>query len=251
MGTTWETERLAGGGGLLPLDDRADAGRLLAGRLRNFVGHDALVLAIPRGGVPVAEPIARALNAELDVVVARKLGAPGYPELALGAITADGTAWLDDDLLERLHVRDDHLAWVERIERAEAQRRERVFRGGRPRPRIAGRTVIVVDDGLATGATMYAAVDAIRRQDPYAVIVAVPVGTREAIEELHDVADEVLCLALPEPFRGVAAYYRRFPQLEDAEVVRILDTFHAARAGTTASRRQLHRTHPDTPARSP
>lgn len=227
MGTTGTMERVGGGTRLLPFESRASAGGLLVERLRGLADRDALVLAIPRGGVAVAEPIARALHAELDVVVARKLGAPGWPEVAVGAIVADGTAWLDDDLLERLHVSDDYLERVERAELAEARRRERVFRDGRPDPRIAGRTVIVVDDGLATGATMFAAVDAVREQHPYSVVVAVPVGTREAVEELHDVADEVLCLALPEPFLGVAAHYRSFPQLEDAEVVRLLERFRA------------------------
>lgn len=222
--------REAGYTRLLPFDDRASAGRLLAERLHGLADVDALVLAIPRGGVAVAEPIARALRAELDVVVARKLGAPGRTEVAVGAIAADGTAWLDDDLLERLHVSDDYLARAERRELAEARRRERVFRDGLPDLRIRGRTVIVVDDGLATGATMFAAADAVRQQHPYAVVAAVPVGTREAAEELHDVADEVLCLALPEPFLGVGAHYRSFPQLEDAEVVRLLARLRATRA---------------------
>ena len=230
MGTTHAVSRHAydGEAWMLPFETRASAGIVLARRLLGFRDRDTLVLAIPRGGVPVAAPIAQALHAELDVVVARKLGAPGYPELAIGAITADGSTYLDDDLVERLHVSRAYLSDVERTERTEADRRERLFRGERAQPRISGRTVIVVDDGLATGATMCAAVDAIRRQRPAHLVVAVPVGTREAADALRDDADEVVCLAYPEPFRGVGMHYWSFPQLEDAEVTRVLE---AARTG--------------------
>ena len=229
MGTTHPSTHHTSDGEawMLPFETRASAGVVLARRLLGFRDRDVLVLGIPRGGVPVAAPIAQALHAELDVVVARKLGAPGYPELAIGAITADGTAYVDDDLVARLHVSREYLVDIERTERAEADRRERLFRSGRAEPRITDRTVIVVDDGLATGATMFAAVDAIRRQRPAHLVVAVPVATREAADALRDVTDEVVCLAFPEPFRGVGMHYWSFPQLEDAEVVRILD---AARA---------------------
>jgi predicted phosphoribosyltransferase len=176
----------------------------------------------------VAERVAHELNAELDVAVARKIGAPGYPELAIGAIAADGTTWLDNELIARLAVTDEYIRRVAQAEHAEAERRELLFRGDRPHPRLAGRTVIVVDDGLATGATMFAAVDALRKQGSHYVVVAVPVGTREASEALHEIADEVVCVALPEPFRGVAAHYRSFPQLEDAEVVRVLEGYRRA-----------------------
>ena len=209
--------------GLLPFEDRASAGALLGRRLAGFSDHEALVLGIPRGGVPVAEGVARELKAELDVAVARKLGAPGYPELAIGAIAADGTTWLDDDLIARLAVSDEYLRQVAGAEHAEAARRERLFRGNRPGPRIAGRTVIVVDDGLATGATMFAAVATIRNERPHYVVVAAPVCTREAAEELREAADEVIVLALPEPFIAVASHYASFPQLDDAAVIRILD----------------------------
>ena len=212
---------------LLPFESRTSAGTVLARRLVGFKDHDVLVLAIPRGGVPVAAPVARELHAELDVAVARKIGAPRYPELAIGAITADGTTWLDGELLARLGVTDEYLAQVAAAEGAEAERREHLFRGGRPRPRIAGRTVIVVDDGLATGATMFAAVDAIRRQRPSYVVVAAPVGAREAGEALHELADEVVCLALPEPLLGIGAHYRSFPQLADSDVVGVLEEYRA------------------------
>jgi putative phosphoribosyl transferase len=215
---------------LLPFESRESAGTLLARRLERFKDQGALVLGIPRGGVPVAERVARELHADLDVAVARKLGAPGCPELAIGAVAADGTARLDHDMLARLHVSDEYVARVTRAEHAEARRRERVFRGARPGPRIAGRTVIVVDDGLATGATMLAVVDAIRRQGPRRLVVATPVGTAEAHAALQAVADEVVCLALPEPFHDVGAHYWSFPQLEDAEVLRVLDGWQATPA---------------------
>jgi predicted phosphoribosyltransferase len=220
-----QQHRSQGFTGLLPFGNRASAGTLLGRRLIGFSNHEALVLGIPRGGVPVAEGVARELHAELDVAVARKLGAPGYPELAIGAIAADGTTWLDDDLIARLSVSDEYLEQVTGAEHAEAERRERVFRGNRAGPRVAGRTVIVVDDGLATGATMFAAVATIRNQRPHYVVVAAPVCTREAAEELREVADEVVFLALPEPFLGVAAHYASFPQLEDAEVIRMLEEY--------------------------
>ena len=207
---------------LLPFATRARAGALLARKLARYTGRDVLVLGIPRGGVPVAAAIAAALGAELDVAVARKLGAPYHPELAIGAITADGTTYLNPDLVRHLGITTDYLASVQRAELAEARRREARFRGARPRPRIEGRTVIVVDDGLATGATMRAAVEAVRRKHPARLIVAVPVGSREACAAMRAVADEIVCLAEPEPFPGVGLHYRSFPQLEDDEVIRIL-----------------------------
>jgi hypothetical protein len=153
----------------------------------------------------VAEGVARELKAELDVAVARKLGAPGCPELAIGAVAADGTTWLDDDLIARLAVSAEYLRQVAGAEHAEAKRRERLFRGDRPGPRVAGRTVIVVDDGLATGATMFAAVATIRNERPHYVVVAAPVCTREAAEELREVAGNLSHLpALPRRERELA-----------------------------------------------
>ena len=208
--------------GPLPFATRASAGALLARRLAGYAGRDVLVLGIPRGGVPVAAALAAALGAELDVAIARKLGAPYQPELGIGAVAADGTTYLNPDLVRHLVVTADYLARVQREELAEARRREARFRGSRPPPRIARRTVIVVDDGLATGATVRAAVEAVRRQRPARVVVAVPVGAREACAAMRAVADEVVCLAQPEPFLGVGLHYRSFPQLDDDEVIRIL-----------------------------
>lgn len=208
---------------LLPFPDRATAGARLAERLESYKGKDVLVLGVPRGGVPIAYEVATALDAELDVIVARKLGAPYQPELAIGAITADGTCHLDRDIVTQLQVGNDYIERATRQERAEARRREERFRVGRPEPRIAGRTVIVVDDGLATGATMFAAVDAIRRQGPARLVVAVPVGSEQACTELGDLADEVVCLARPKPFYAVGLYYERFDQTPDEEVVRLLE----------------------------
>lgn len=177
----------------------------------------------------MAAGIAAALDAELDVAVARKLGAPGQPELAIGAITSDGTRYLNSELADYLGVTSQYLDAVERQEQEEARRREGLFRGSRPAPRVDGRTVILVDDGLATGATMFVAIDAIRRQHPGQLIVAVPVGARESCDVVSDLADELVCLAEPEPFRGVGLHYDQFPQLEDAEVVRMLEDARAQR----------------------
>ena len=207
----------------LPLLDRTTAGALLAAQLDAYASPDTLVLGIPRGGVPVAAAVAAALGAELDVVVTRKLGAPFQPELAIGAVAADGTRVLDRESLALAGVPQDYLDAVTRRERAEAQRRELRFRGGRPPPWVRGRAVIIVDDGLATGATVLAAVDAVRRQSPKRLVVAAPVGSREACELLAAHADEVVVLAEPEPFIAVGLHYRTFDQVEDDEVLRLLE----------------------------
>ena len=212
----------------LPLRDRTTAGALLAAQLDEHAGAETLVLGIPRGGVPVAAAIASALGAELDVVVTRKLGAPFQPELAIGAVAADGTRVLDRENVALLGVTQDYLDAVTRRERAEAHRRELRFRGGRPAPWVQGRTVIVVDDGLATGATVLAAVDAVRRQSPRRLVVAAPVGSHQAVELLAGHADQVVCLAQPEPFIAVGLHYRLFDQVEDDEVLRLLEAARGA-----------------------
>lgn len=202
--------------------DRRDAGEALAARLGQYRGTDALVLGLPRGGVAVAAPLARALDAELDVVVARKLGSPVSAELGIGAVTADGGRFLNDEIIRELGVSEAYIAAVTKVQQAEARRRERIFRGDRPAARIAGRTVILVDDGLATGATMRAAVASVSKRAPARVIVAVPVGSPQACDALRGAADEVICLHEPEYFSAVGSWYDHFEQTEDDEVKALL-----------------------------
>jgi predicted phosphoribosyltransferase len=214
--------------------DRVDAGVRLAERLTPYVGRDALVLGIPRGGVPVAAAVARALDAELDVVVARKLRSPVSAELAIGAVTADGGRFLNEPLVRELGVGDSYIARVTETEMAEAGRREERFRRGAATPSIAGRAVILVDDGLATGATMIAAARSVGAHDPSQLVVAVPVGSIEACAALRHEADAVICLATPRPFWAVGVYYEDFRQTEDEEVERLLGEARNARLGAGA-----------------
>jgi predicted phosphoribosyltransferase len=203
-------------------ENRGDAGAQLARRLARFGGTNPLVLAIPRGGVPVAAEIARRLDGELDVIVARKLGSPMSPELGIGAVTANGGRFLNDEVIRHLQVSDSYVEEVTRAERAEARRREDRFRGRRAPPVVRGRTVILVDDGLATGGTMRAAVRSVRSGSPARLIVAVPVGSPLACAELRGEADEVICVHEPEFFGAVGGFYRDFRQTEDDEVERLL-----------------------------
>jgi erythromycin esterase-like protein/predicted phosphoribosyltransferase len=206
-----------------PFKNRAEAGRLLAERLREYAGRDdVIVLALPRGGVPVAFEVARALDAPLDVFLVRKLGVPGHEELAFGAIATGGTRVLNRQLIESLGLPNEWIEAIDAKERRELERREAVYREGRPPPDVAGRTVILVDDGLATGSTMLAAVHAIRQDDPAKVVVAVPVADPEVCNELGTVADEVVCLSTPQPLRAVGAWYEDFSQTSDDEVRRLL-----------------------------
>lgn len=205
-----------------PYRDRIEAGTVLANLLSAYRGRDTLVLGIPRGGVVVADEIARLLDAELGVVVARKLGAPGEPEVAIGAVTADGGRFLNEDMVQALRIPLRYLEAVTRVQMVEARRRETWLRNLRPAAPIAGRTVIVVDDGLATGATMRAATRAVRRHGPGRVIAAVPVGTREACAALLPDVDEVVCPLQPEPFGAVGLYYEDFEAVEDEQVRELL-----------------------------
>ncbi len=209
--------------------DRIDAGAQLAEHLDAYRGRSALVLGIPRGGVPVAAEVARRLDADLDVVVARKLGAPRSRELAIGAVTANGGLFLNEEIIRDLQVPPAHIERVATEECAEARRCEERFRGARPAPETRGRIVIVVDDGLATGATMRAAVRSVRQQHPAKLVVAVPVGSRRACEGLAGEADEVVCPHQPEPFPAVGLFYDRFESTEDAEVRATLREWQEAR----------------------
>lgn len=203
--------------------DRIEAGDALAKELARYRGRDTLVLGIPRGGVVVAAEIARLLDAELDVVVARKLGAPGQPELAIGAVTADGGRYLNEDVMQALHISAPYLEAVTQVQMTEARHRETWLRNLRPAAAIAGRTVIVVDDGLATGATIQAAARAIRQHAPARLIATAPVGTRDACEALRSEVDEVVCPLQPEPFGAVGLYYEHFEPIEDEQVQEMLE----------------------------
>ena len=202
--------------------DRADAGRRLAAALDHFRNRDPLVLALPRGGVPVGYQVARALGAPLDVIVVRKLGAPGHEELAVGAI-ARGAVYIDWPIVRQLGVSETYLDRVTAAEERELERREQAYRQGRPALPIEARTVILVDDGLATGATLRAALTAVRRERPASIVVAVPVGAPESVARLRQTADDVVCLDLPPDFRAVSLSYQDFSPTSDAEVVECLE----------------------------
>jgi len=204
--------------------DRVDAGRTLAAELGGYVGEAGVrVLALPRGGVPVAFEVARALRAPLDVFIVRKLGVPGHEEYAMGAIASGGTVVLSRDVIRGLGIDDATVQRVIELERRELARRERRYRGDRPPPDVAGRTVILVDDGLATGATMRAAVAALARQAPKRLVVAVPVAAPDTCDELRAEVDEVVCAVTPEPFHAVGLWYDDFSQTTDEEVHDLLE----------------------------
>jgi putative phosphoribosyl transferase len=204
--------------------DRREAGRTLAHALGALAGRpDVVVLGIPRGGVPVAFEVAEQLGAPLDVLTVRKLGAPTNPEFAIGAVGPDGVLVLDDATVSWLGLTRAEVDEVIARERRELARRDARYRGERPRPELADRTVVIVDDGLATGHTMAAAVDAVRAAHPARVISAVPVAARDACERLRITADECVCVLLPEPLDGVGHWYVEFPQTTDAEVIALLD----------------------------
>jgi predicted phosphoribosyltransferase len=204
--------------------DRADAGRVLATRLSEYADRpDVLVLALPRGGVPVGYEVARALHAPLDVFLVRKLGVPGHEELAMGALASGGVRVTNQDVVRALGIPEDVLAEVSAQEAQELRRRERLYRDDRPAPDVAGRTVILVDDGLATGSTMRAAVAAMRLLGPAQVIVAVPVGAADTCAELAREADDAVCAVTPEPFLAVGMWYEDFTQTTDEEVRELLE----------------------------
>ena len=203
--------------------DRIEAGKRLAARLTDYANRaDVLVLALPRGGVPVAFEVAEALHVPMDIFLVRKLGVPGHEELAMGAIATGGVRVLNDDVVSALGVPPEVLDTVAAREHAELQRRERDYRGDRPAPQIDGRVVILVDDGMATGATMRAAAAAVRLQGPARLVVAVPTGAVAACEALTELADEVVCATTPEPFLAVGTSYDDFSATSDREVRELL-----------------------------
>ena len=203
--------------------DRTEAGRILAQELSHYEGRDdVIVLALPRGGVPVGYEVAKALGAPLDVFVARKLGLPDHPELAMGAIASGGAAVLDEALVQRLGISEDAIRQVVAREAHELQRREAAYRDGRPPPDLSGKTVILVDDGLATGATMRAAALAVKAHQPERVIVAVPVAAAQTCDEFREDVDEIICAVTPEPFYAVGMWYENFDQTTDEEVRELL-----------------------------
>ncbi len=203
--------------------DREEAGRALAARLRKYAGRsDVVVLALPRGGVPVGYEVARTLGAPLDVFLVRKLGVPGREELALGAIGTGGSIVLNQDVVEALRIPREEIARIVTRERRELERRERLYRGDRPPLSLEDKTVILVDDGIATGASMRVAIAALHARNPARIVVAVPLGPAETCAQLARFANEVVCVRTPEPFAGVGAWYDDFRQLDDDEVRTLL-----------------------------
>jgi putative phosphoribosyl transferase len=207
---------------MLPFANRREAGQRLAQALRAYAGRDLLVLALPRGGVPVAFEVAKALKAELEVMVVRKLGVPYQEELAMGALASGGARVLNHEVIANLGLSEDVIEEVTRREEQELARRERAYRGDRPFPKVKGRTVILVDDGLATGATMRAAVAALKTLEPAAIVVAVPVAPPDTAAKLREEVDDLVCLATPENFYAVGQWYVDFSQTSDEEVRELL-----------------------------
>jgi putative phosphoribosyl transferase len=204
--------------------DRAGAGQILAAKLVEYANRpDVLVLALPRGGVPVAYEVARALHVPLEVFMVRKLGLPGREELAIGAIASGGVRVLNEDLVRALELSPEVIDEVAAHEQQELDRRARLYRDDRPPPDVRGRTLILVDDGLATGSTMRAAVAALRMHEPARIIVAAPVGAAETCADLRQAADEVVCARTPEPFYAVGLWYKDFSQTTDEEVHDLLE----------------------------
>jgi len=212
-----------------PFRNRRDAGRVLAAYLAHYANRpDVLVLALPRGGVPVAYEVANALGAPLDVFLVRKLGVPGHEELAMGAVATGGVRVLNERVVGGLGIPDDVIDAVVAREEQELRRRERLYRGDRLPPDVRGRTVILVDDGLATGATMLAAVRALRQQQPARIVVAVPAGSPDTCAQLRSESDDVVCAITPEPFSAVGRWYEDFAQTSDDEVRALLARSTAA-----------------------
>jgi putative phosphoribosyl transferase len=206
-----------------PFEDRRDAGRKLAGKLSRFGGERCVVFGLPRGGVPVGYEISRSLGAPLDVFVSRKLGAPSQPEFGIGAVAAGGVRILNADVVKRLGISDEYIERVTAREVAEVDRRLRFFRGGRPEPEVGGRTTILVDDGLATGVTARAAVEALRQRRPGRLVLAAPVCAAQTAKLFRSRVDELVCLASPSDLGAIGLWYKNFEQTTDEEVVQLLE----------------------------
>lgn len=204
--------------------NRVEAGKKLAKELLKYSNRpDVLILALPRGGVPVAFEVAKELNVKMDVFIVRKLGVPGNEELAMGAIASDDVRVLNEEIIKSYRIPDTVVATVAANELRELERRERKYRGDRPKPDIKGMTVILIDDGLATGATMHAAVEAIKTKNPAKLVVAVPTASPDMCRFFEDKVDEIICAATPEPFYAVGAWYQDFSQTTDEEVCELLN----------------------------
>lgn len=202
--------------------DRSDAGCALAERLAHLAGHDCIVLALPRGGLPVAYEVARALGAPLDVLNVRKLGVPSQPELAMGAVSTGGVRVLNEEIIRAVGVGREDVEFATETQRKEIDRREQLYRGGRPAPVLAGRTVILVDDGIATGATMRAAITVVRAQQAKRVVVGTPVAAASTVSELSSEVDEIVSVLMPANMFAIGLWYQDFPQLTDADVQAVL-----------------------------
>jgi putative phosphoribosyl transferase len=202
--------------------DRVEAGRILAHRLTKYADQRPIVLGLPRGGVPVAFEVAKALKAPLDVYVVRKLGVPGHEELAMGAIASGDVRVLNKRVIEDLRISEEAIEAETRREQQEVQRRERLYRGDRPPLDVSNRTVVLVDDGIATGSTIKAAIAALKKQKAGRIVVAVPVAPASTIEELKREVDEVICVSTPEFFYAISLWYEEFPQTSDEEVSELL-----------------------------
>jgi putative phosphoribosyl transferase len=211
--------------------NREEAGQRLASRLKKYANRDdVIVLGVPRGGIPVAFEVATTLNVPLDIFVLRKLGVPGHEELAFGAVGSGGTRVLNRSVLEQIGISDRDIASVTRMEREELERRERLYRGNRPPLDVQSQTVILVDDGIATGASLMAAIQALRRMKPAAIVLATPVAPSSTYDRLRREVDEVVCVDMPEPFYGVGQFYLDFSQVSDEEVIELLDRASLERA---------------------
>ncbi|MGK7905724.1 MAG: phosphoribosyltransferase [Synechococcus sp.] len=209
---------------LVPFSNRVEAGKHLAAYLSNYAGRkDVLVLGLPRGGVPVAFEVARSLNAPLDVCIVRKLGVPRYEELAMGAIGLGSVRVLNKEVIEAWNISEAEIDKVIAREQEELDRRDLLYRGGRPFPDITGKVIILVDDGIATGATLRAAISSLRQQQPKGIVVATPVAPQSICKSLQAEVDDVVCLATPEPFFAIGQWYMDFGQTSDAEVQELLE----------------------------